>query len=68
MLISTFVNSPSHPSYLNPKSNKHRLELNELRGIFEKWDDFDIVKDVIEVIEDGRPVNSFLAQKYICHM
>ncbi|CAG8536601.1 3111_t:CDS:2, partial [Paraglomus brasilianum] len=67
VLISTFVNSPSHPLYSNPKSNKHRLELNELRGIFEKWDDFDIVKDVIEVIEDGRPVNSFLARKVVGH-
>ncbi|CAG8455050.1 8035_t:CDS:2 [Paraglomus occultum] len=68
VLISTFVNSPSHPLYSNPKSNKHRLELNELMGIFEKWDDFDIVKDVIEVIEDGRPVNSFLARKVVGHV
>ncbi|CAG8634114.1 13117_t:CDS:1 [Funneliformis caledonium] len=60
LLISTFVNDGEH-TYKNPQSNSHRLELGELDIKFQK--EFEVIKDEIELIEDGRPVNSFLARK-----
>lgn len=62
LLISTFVNDGKH-TYKNPRSNSHRLELGELATKFRK--EFEIINDEIELIEDGRPVNSFLARKKI---
>ncbi|PKK60226.1 hypothetical protein RhiirC2_871010 [Rhizophagus irregularis] len=62
LLISTFVNDGRH-TYKNPRSNSHRLELGELATKFRKG--FEIINDEIELIEDGRPVNSFLARKKI---
>ncbi|PKY45070.1 hypothetical protein RhiirA4_400641 [Rhizophagus irregularis] len=62
LLISTFVNDGKH-TYKNPRSNSHRLELGELATKFRKG--FEIINDEIELIEDGRPVNSFLARKKI---
>ncbi|CAI2183330.1 13357_t:CDS:1 [Funneliformis geosporum] len=60
LLISTFVNDGKH-TYKNPKSNSNRLELGELDIKFRK--EFEVIKDEVELIEDGRPVNSFLARK-----
>ncbi|RIA96376.1 S-adenosyl-L-methionine-dependent methyltransferase [Glomus cerebriforme] len=60
LLISTFVNDRKH-TYKNPRSNSHRLELGELANKFRK--EFEIIKDEVELIEDGRPINSFLARK-----
>ncbi|CAG8576650.1 1809_t:CDS:1 [Ambispora gerdemannii] len=60
LMISTFVNDGTH-EFSQPKSPAHRLEPGELATVFSK--DFEILVDRIEVISDGRPVNSFLARR-----
>ncbi|CAG8790858.1 7843_t:CDS:1, partial [Racocetra persica] len=60
LLISTFVNDGVH-SYKYPKGETHRLKLGELDAFFQ--DQFEVLQNEIELIEDGRPVNSFLARK-----
>ena len=44
----------------SPKNPRFLLEQGELAGIFNQ---FDILKDEIEYLEDGRPTNAFIAQK-----
>ncbi|CAG8696790.1 1584_t:CDS:1 [Gigaspora margarita] len=60
LLISTFVNDGVH-SYKHPKGDAHRLKLGELDEFFQEQ--FEVLQNKIELIEDGRPVNSFLARK-----
>ncbi|ORX95424.1 hypothetical protein K493DRAFT_315001 [Basidiobolus meristosporus CBS 931.73] len=58
LLYSTFVDGVIE--FDKPSGKNHRLELGELKEYFGHYT---ILHDRIEYIEDGRPVNSFLAQK-----
>ncbi|CAG8587179.1 15008_t:CDS:1 [Acaulospora morrowiae] len=60
LLISTFVDDKLH-AYDKPKGESHRLKPGELEKTFHE--NFEILQDKIELMDDGRPVNSFLARK-----
>ncbi|KAI9318116.1 hypothetical protein BX666DRAFT_1934913 [Dichotomocladium elegans] len=60
-LISHFVDDGLHV-YDQPRKS-HRLNLGELAALYGKREDVDVVVDVIEEIEDGRPVNSVIIRK-----
>ncbi|KAG2195656.1 hypothetical protein INT47_002895 [Mucor saturninus] len=60
-VISHFVDDPTY-DYKQPKKSL-RLQMNEISQFFAKFDDLEIVKDVIEEIEDGRPINSVIVRK-----
>jgi SAM-dependent methyltransferase len=61
-LISHFVHDPTRFEYKQPKPSL-RLELNEIRRFFENIKDMEIIYDVIDKSEDGRPLNSILVRK-----
>ncbi|KAJ9082994.1 hypothetical protein DSO57_1039165 [Entomophthora muscae] len=64
LLFSTFVDGYSEYPYDHPSvESGMRLRRKELDESFGESFGFRVISDVIEVIEDGRPVNSFLAQK-----
>lgn len=60
LLISHFVEDGSE--YRQPR-REHRVQLNELSQLYGAQEDLEVVVDVIEKIEDGRPVNSVLIRK-----
>ncbi|ORZ03051.1 S-adenosyl-L-methionine-dependent methyltransferase [Syncephalastrum racemosum] len=60
LLISHFVEDGSE--YRQPRK-EHRVQLNELSSLYGAQKDLEVVIDVIEKIEDGRPVNSVLIRK-----
>ncbi|PVU90448.1 hypothetical protein BB561_004878 [Smittium simulii] len=61
VFISTFAIGSDLPTFSKPKSN-HCVDVGELYCFFSVLG-YKIVLDVIETIEDGRPVNTFIAQK-----
>jgi hypothetical protein len=76
VVISTFVNDGIH-TYDKPRGSRHRLELGEIRRFFERVSEserrsgrdylgeWEVLEDRIEQIDDGRPVNSVLAQRKV---
>ncbi|KAK9766556.1 hypothetical protein K7432_004280 [Basidiobolus ranarum] len=63
LLYSTFVDGVIE--FEKPFGENHRLVLGELKARFGESQGYNVLCDKIEYIEDGRPVNSFLAQKLI---
>ncbi|KAL1921316.1 uncharacterized protein VTP21DRAFT_11032 [Calcarisporiella thermophila] len=64
LLVSQFVTDGVHV-YHKPQDGPLRLQLGELRAMYENIEGvrMEVVEDVVESIEDGRPVNSFLARR-----
>lgn len=58
LVISHFVDDGVH-EYDQPRKS-HRLQLGELAELYGQRQDLEILVDVIEEIEDGRPVNSII--------
>lgn len=60
-VISHFVDDERY-DYKQPKKSL-RLKSNELKELFGGMDQMEIMKDVVEEIEDGRPVNSVIVRR-----
>lgn len=60
-IISHFVDDERY-DYKQPKKSL-RLEMNEISNLYSNMSNMEIVKDVIEEIEDGRPINSIMVRK-----
>ncbi|KAJ1675476.1 hypothetical protein EV182_001190 [Spiromyces aspiralis] len=64
LLISTFVEGPGLPEYSRPPPGScNRLQLGELRRFWHDRKGYSVVADIVELLDDNRPINSFLAQK-----
>ncbi|KAF7730302.1 hypothetical protein EC973_002546 [Apophysomyces ossiformis] len=61
LVISHFVEDGVH-TYDQPRKD-HRLALGELRKLYESMENMQVLVDVIEEIEDGRPVNSVVIKR-----
>ncbi|KAI7879760.1 S-adenosyl-L-methionine-dependent methyltransferase [Lichtheimia hyalospora FSU 10163] len=61
LVISHFVDDGVH-EYDQPRKS-HRLQLGELAELYGQRNDLEILVDIIEEIEDGRPVNSIIVTK-----
>ncbi|KAI9477136.1 hypothetical protein BDB00DRAFT_859344 [Zychaea mexicana] len=61
LVISHFVEDGVH-EYEQPRKD-HRLQLGELAALYGSMANIEIVVDVIEQIEDGRPVNSVVIKR-----
>lgn len=64
LVISHFVDDGVH-EYDQPRKS-HRLQLGELAELYGQRKDLEILVDVIEEIEDGRPVNSIIVSRISC--
>lgn len=60
-LISHFVHDHNY-DYKHPKQSQ-RLEINEIRDLYRDTKYMEVVQDLIEESEDGRPMNSILVRK-----
>lgn len=60
LVISHFVEDGVH-QYDQPRMD-HRLRLGELAELFSAMPGTEVIVDIIEEIEDGRPVNSVIVQ------
>ncbi|KAI7852760.1 hypothetical protein BDC45DRAFT_512475 [Circinella umbellata] len=61
LVISHFVEDGVH-TYDQPRKD-HRLQLGELAELYGSMDNVEVVTDVLEQIEDGRPINSVIIKK-----
>ncbi|KAI8139127.1 S-adenosyl-L-methionine-dependent methyltransferase [Fennellomyces sp. T-0311] len=61
LVMSHFVEDGVH-TYDQPRKD-HRLQLGELATLYGSMQNMEVVVDVIEQIEDGRPVNSVIIKK-----
>ncbi|KAG0171724.1 hypothetical protein DFQ28_002431 [Apophysomyces sp. BC1034] len=61
LVISHFVEDGVH-TYDQPRK-EHRLALGELRELYESMGNMEVLVDIIEEIEDGRPVNSVVIRR-----
>lgn len=61
LLVSHFVDDPNY-EYDTPRP-EHRLRRGELAEIYGGLEGLEIVMDVVEEVEDGRPVNSVLVRR-----
>jgi hypothetical protein len=50
---------------LKPKTKKFLLADGELKRIFERNNEFEVIEDKIILLDDGRPTSYFLARKRI---
>ncbi|KAI9256832.1 hypothetical protein EDC94DRAFT_615911 [Helicostylum pulchrum] len=60
-IISHFVDDERY-NYKQPKKSL-RLQVNEISELYGKMSQMEVIKDVIEEIEDGRPVNSIIVRR-----
>lgn len=60
-VISHFVHDEIH-EYSHPKRSL-RLELNEISDFYKNMSYMEVIKDVIEESEDGRPINSIIVRR-----
>ncbi|KAL0089507.1 hypothetical protein J3Q64DRAFT_1728941 [Phycomyces blakesleeanus] len=61
LAISQFVDHPDY-DYKQP-SKEHRLSVNEISDLYMSIGCMEIIVDIIDEIEDGRPVNSVLLKR-----
>ncbi|KAI9262144.1 hypothetical protein BDA99DRAFT_537491 [Phascolomyces articulosus] len=61
LVISHFVEDGIH-TYDQPRKD-HRLQLGELAALYGSMKNVQVVTDVLEQIEDGRPINSVIIKK-----
>ncbi|KAI9032651.1 hypothetical protein CLU79DRAFT_727302 [Phycomyces nitens] len=61
LAISQFVDHPAY-DYKQP-SKEHRLLVNEIHDLYIAMGNMEIMVDIIDEIEDGRPVNSVLLRR-----
>ncbi|PWA02739.1 hypothetical protein BB558_001113 [Smittium angustum] len=60
--VSTFVKGVEGAKSFDKPSDSHCLKFGQLNEMFSEMN-YDILVDEIEFIEDGRPINTFVAQK-----